>query len=98
MTDPFGPTVRPDSKPPHPNIIRRFREELRLDRVEFSELLDVNIDTLRVWEGTRGAKPRGEAALLIVACAKKNDYPLTIIDIFPPEKKKKKKRRKANGK
>lgn len=91
MTDPFGPTVRPDSKRPHPNVIRRFREELRLDRVEFSKLLDVNVDTLRVWEGGKGAKPRAESAIIIIACAEKNDYPLTIIDIFPTKKKKKKK-------
>lgn len=92
MTDPYGPTTRPDSKPPHPNVIRRFREELRLDRVEFSELLEVNIDTLRVWEATnKGSKPRAPAALIIISVAERNDYPLSIEDIFPPKTKKKKK-------
>lgn len=97
MTDPYGPSERQDSKTLHSNIIRRFREELRLDRQEFSDLLDVNIDTLRVWEGGKGAKPRGEAALVIVACAERNDYPLGITDIFPKITTKKTKK-KRNGK
>jgi DNA-binding transcriptional regulator YiaG len=95
MNDPYGPSTRTDSKQPHPNVIRRFREELRLDRKEFSELIDVNIDTLRVWESSRGTRPRGEAALVLISFANKNDYPLTIEDIYPPLPKKK---RKPNGK
>jgi len=93
----YGPTIRPDSKAPHPNVIRRFREELRLDRNEFAELLDCNTDTLRVWEGTKGAKPRGEAALPIIALAKKNKYPLTITDIFPTPPKKKRGKKNNRG-
>lgn len=83
MPDPYGPNVRPDSVPPHQNVIRRFREELRMDRREFADLLEVNVDTLRVWETEGKSKPRGPAALRIVEVAKRNDYPLDITDIFP---------------
>lgn len=88
MTDPYGPNARPDALPPHNNPIRRFREELRMDRPDFSILLDVNIDTLRVWEAGK-SKPRGESALKIISIATRNDYPLSITDIFPNAKKKK---------
>lgn len=84
MTDPFGPNVRPDANPPHDNVIRRFREELRMDRKEFAELLDVNVDTLRVWEAGK-SKPRGPAALKIVQVAANNFYPLNIDEIFKTE-------------
>jgi DNA-binding XRE family transcriptional regulator len=89
MIDPYGPNARRDALPPHQNAIRRFREELRMDRPDFSELLDINIDTLRVWEAGK-SKPRGEAALKIIAFAERNNYPLTITDIFPNAAKKKK--------
>lgn len=82
MADPYGPTERPDSKTPHPNVIRRFREELRLDRREFASLLEVNVDTLRVWETQGKSKPRGSAALKIVEIADRNDYPMRIEEIF----------------
>lgn len=81
MTDPYGPNQRPDAKPPHDNVIRRFREELRMDRPEFADLLEVKIDTLRVWEAGK-SKPRGPAAMKIVQVAERNDYPLTIEQIF----------------
>lgn len=84
MTDPFGPNQRPDAKPLHPNVIRRFREELRLDRREFADLLEVNVDTLRVWEASK-SKPRGPAALKIVQVAQRNNYPLNIDEIFKGE-------------
>ena len=87
MTEPFGPQQRPDSAPLHPNAIRRFREELRLDRKQFSALLDVNIDTLRVWE-SGSSKPRGPSALKIVEVADRNNYPLSIEDIFATPSKK----------
>lgn len=90
MTDPYGPTARPDSAPPHPNVIRRFREELRLDRKDFADLLGCNIDTLRVWEAPNGSKPRGEAALNILSYAARNHYPMTIDDIFPTKRGRKK--------
>ena len=94
MTTPYGPTDRPDSLPLHPNVIRRFREELRMDRPAFADLLEVNLDTLRVWETQGKSKPRGEAAFKIVSFARRNDYPLAITDIFPAKPKKKKTRKK----
>jgi len=83
MADLYGPTDRPDSKPPHQNVIRRFREELRLDRHEFADLLEVNVDTLRVWETEGKSRPRAPAALRIIEVASRNEYPLDINDIFP---------------
>lgn len=52
-----------------------------MDRPEFAELLDVKIDTLRVWEAGK-SKPRGPAAMKIVRIATRNNYPLDITDIF----------------
>ena len=94
MTDAFGPNERPDAIPPHANVIRRFREELRMDRLKFSKLLDVNVDTLRVWETNGKSRPRAAAAMIIVEYAERNDYPLELIDIFPPKKKKKTRKKK----
>jgi len=82
MPELYGPTSRPDSRQPHENVIRRFREELRLDRGSFAELLGVNVDTLRVWETEGKSRPRGEAALRIVEVASRNEYPLSVEDIF----------------
>jgi DNA-binding transcriptional regulator YiaG len=82
MADPYGPNERPDATPPHNNAIRRFREELRMDRPEFAVLIDAKIDTLRVWEAGK-SKPRGAAAMKIIEVAQRNDYPLDIADIFP---------------
>jgi len=53
-----------------------------MNRPVFAELLDINVDTLRVWEANK-SKPRGPAALKIIAVAERNDYPMTIKDIFP---------------
>lgn len=83
MPDPYGPNVRPDANPPHHNVIRRFREELRMGRNEFADLLGVNVDTLRVWETDGKSKPRAPAAMKIIEVAKRNEYPLDISDIFP---------------
>lgn len=84
-----GPSERADSAPLHSNVVRRFREELRLDRKQFAELLETNIDTLRVWE-SGASKPRGPAAMKIVEIAKRNKYPMTIDEIFesprPPKR------------
>jgi len=82
MPDPYGPNDRQDALPPHPNVIRRFREELRMDRGEFAELLEVNVDTLRVWETDGKSKPRAPAAMKIIEVANQNDYPMTMEDIF----------------
>ena len=86
MTQIYGPNNRTDSAPMHQNAIRRFREELRMNRPAFAQMLSVNVDTLRVWEDGK-SKPRGEAALKIVAAADRNHYPLVITDIFPKKKK-----------
>lgn len=96
MTDPYGPTKRENSSPPHNNIIRQFREELRLARQEFAELLEVNIDTLRVWE-SGSSRPRGPAALKLVEAAERNNFPMTIEQIFAIEKPVKHITKKKNG-
>ena len=102
MTAPFGPNERPDAKPLADNAIRRFREELRLDRPEFAQMLDLSVDSLRVWE-KGSSEPRVHSAMKIVQCAERNHYPLTITDLIPQPKevvkttrltKKKKKRTK----
>lgn len=82
MADSYGPNERPDANPPHDNVIRRFREELRMDRPEFADLIEAKIDTLRVWEAGK-SKPRGPAAMRIVEIAERNDYPLSAEDIYP---------------
>ncbi len=82
MGTPYGPTERADSKEPHPNPIRRFREELRMDRHEFADLLEVKVDTLRVWETKGRSRPRGKTAMRIIEIAERNDYPLDIKEIF----------------
>lgn len=93
----IGPHQRPNSAPVHPNKIRAFREELRLSRDQFSELIEANVDTERGWE-IGASTPRGEAALKIVALAQKNWYPLTMEDILTrQEPDKKRKRRRSNG-
>ncbi len=86
MTDPFGPNERPDAKPLSDNAIRRFREELRMDRPEFADLIDANVDTLRVWE-KGSSKPRAQSAMRIIEIAERNYYPLTLADIFPVTEK-----------
>lgn len=95
--EPVGPSQRPDSAPIHPNRIRAFREELRLDREQFCTLIGAAVDTERGWES--GASiPKGAAALKIFNLAQKNFYPLTMEDILiKMEPDKKKKRRRING-
>ena len=83
----FGPNKRPDAKPLADNAIRRFREELRMDRPEFAELVSANIDTLRVWE-SGSSHPRPAAAMRIIEVAERNSYPLSLRDIYPDKKKK----------
>lgn len=85
QTQPYGPNERPDAAPPHENPIRRFREELRLSRADFAELIGENQDTLRNWETTGKSKPRPEKGMKLVALAQKNNYPLTLEDIYPDE-------------
>lgn len=80
-----GPTERPDARPPHPNPIRRFREEMRLTRAQFVRLVKTSTDNLRMWEGSgrlKATRPKGEAAIAIVELAQRNYYPLTLQDIY----------------
>ena len=84
MSRRFGPNMRPDSGPLHENAIRRFREELRLGRSEFAELLDVNEYTLRVWEEGK-SRPRTPATMKIIDIAHRNSYPMEVADIHPAE-------------
>lgn len=79
----YGPTERPDAAPPHSNPIRRFREELRLTRQEFADLIEENVESLRVWETDGMSKPRPDRAIKIIAIAKRNNYPLELEDIYP---------------
>lgn len=91
LPSPVGPIERPDAKPPHPNPIRRFREELRLTRKEFADITGFNVDSLRMWESTgaehnrQATKPNGNVAVAIVELARRNFYPLTLEDIYESE-------------
>lgn len=81
----FGPNQRPDAKPLAENAIRRFREELRMDRPEFADLVGVNIDTLRVWE-SGSSRPRPHSAMKVIEVAERNYYPLSLKDIYPKDR------------
>jgi DNA-binding transcriptional regulator YiaG len=61
-----------------------------MNRPVFADLLEINVDTLRVWEANK-SMPRAEAARKIVRVAKRNDYPMSIGDIYPEQKTSKKK-------
>jgi DNA-binding transcriptional regulator YiaG len=54
-----------------------------MDRKEFADLLEVNVDTLRVWETAGKSKPRAPAAMKIIEVAHRNDYPMKMEDLFP---------------
>ncbi len=60
-----------------------------MNRPKFADLLEINVDTLRVWEANK-SMPRAEAAIKIVKVAKRNHYPMAIADIYPDEKAEKK--------
>lgn len=78
-----APMNRPDKKPLHPNPIRRFREELHLTRQEFAALLDVSLDTEKLWEKTvRPVMPRSQSALKLIDLARRNSYPLLLEEIW----------------
>jgi transcriptional regulator with XRE-family HTH domain len=74
------PVRRPDAAERHPNPIRRFREELRLERLKFGGLLNVGVSTLRAWERVDDTvcMPRGDALMAIIHLAKRNKYPITF--------------------
>lgn len=93
---PIGPNQRPDAAPVHSNIIRAFREELRLSRDEFCSLIDANPATERGWEAGL-VSPNSKAAIQIADLARKNYYPLTLEAILTvtqqPDKKKKRRKK-----
>lgn len=74
------PVNRPDQEPRHPNPIRRFREELRLDRPAFAKLCEVSTSTVRAWERVDPTvcMPRPVSGLKLIKLAKRNKYPLTF--------------------
>ncbi len=76
------PLVRPDSKAPHPNPVRAFREELRLNRDEFATLVGIKLETERAWEQERRpVMPTGPRLTKLLACARRNFYPLGLKEI-----------------
>jgi len=78
----FRPILRTNSAPLHPNAVRRFREELRLNRTEFSELVGVCPATLRVWETANRSRPGGRTLMRLLQLAEENNYPLDPIDLY----------------
>jgi len=83
------PVLRPDSGPLHDNPIRRFREELRLEREQFCRLLNnLPVATLRGWEEPFESRhyhaPRSHHIDQLVALAQRNRYPLFAETITPP--------------
>lgn len=86
-----APVLRPDSAPVNINPVRRFREELRLDRERFVQLLGgIPVATLRGWEepfdSVHYHEPRKEFIQKLVALAQRNRYPLFEEDITPKGK------------
>jgi hypothetical protein len=83
------PALRPDGGPLHENPVRRFREELRLEREQFCRLLnDLPVATLRGWEEPFDSKhyhaPRSYHVDMLVALAQRNRYPLFMEHVTPP--------------
>lgn len=78
----YPPNQRPDSAPLNPNAVRRFREELRLNRKEFAALVGVSPATLRVWELKNNSRPSGPTLLRLIELAEKNNYPLSVADVY----------------
>ena len=74
---------RVNAAPLHENPVRRFREELRLTRKEFSELGGWDVTSQRLYEydnrfvGIPGAK----RMMKLIQLAKDNRYPLSILEI-----------------
>ena len=73
---------RPDAAPRDPNPVRRFREELRLTREVFAELMGIPVETLRAWERHEHVViPNGPRMERLVELARRNYYPLYIGDV-----------------
>ncbi len=77
-----APVYRPGAAPRHPNPIRRFREELRLDRTGFAKLLGVPMETSRSWERPKPVMPKSQTIMRMVDIARTNYYPLRLEDIW----------------
>ena len=74
---------RPDSAPLHDNPIRRFREELRLNRTEFAKVVGFPENTLRAYERDDYAIcPGGKRMGQLIQLAKNNKYPLSIFEVY----------------
>lgn len=79
---PLPPITRPDGKPPHENPIRALREELRLSRQEFAQLLTeragkkVSVGAVRTWEDGV-VFPRNTHLDAIFEVAERNRFPLS---------------------
>jgi len=69
---------RVDAAPLHENPVRRFREDLRLNRAQFSRVIGIQVDTIRSWEmtGSRNVLPRRASMTLLLKLARRNKYPL----------------------
>lgn len=77
-----GPNLRPDAKAPNANPIRRFREEMRMTRDDFAEILHTNKETVRSWERDPGpVVPSGPRLNRLLALAQANKYPLYYHEI-----------------
>jgi len=76
------PIQRHDSATLDPNPVRRFREELRLTRDAFAELMGIPVETLRAWERHEKAVVPGQSRMnRLIECARRNHYPLLIMEI-----------------
>lgn len=78
----YPPNQRADSAPLNTNHVRRFREELRLNRKEFAALVGVSPATLRVWELPNNSRPSGRTLLKLIALADRNGYPLSVENVY----------------
>lgn len=76
-------TERDDAAPRSANPIRRFREELRLTRRAFADLVQAPIETLRNWEAlTDCVQPEDSTMRQLIAIARRNEYPLYYTEVI----------------
>ena len=78
----YPPTMRKHSAPLHENPVRRFREELRLNRNNFADILQISPSTLRVWEAPDSSRPEGKRLVRLLDMAMENNYPLDVDEIY----------------
>lgn len=82
---PCTPIVRrKHAKPLAKNPIRRFREELRMNRTEFSKLTGWPVETLRQYEreGPTVCQPGGKRMSELIQLARESRYPLSVVEII----------------